>query len=275
MLDEAKLAIHQVTFMRQWNHEQCVEGLARAGIPRTAVWHEKMAEVGVAKASRLMRDSGVKAVALCASGFLALRDDSKFQARLDDNRRLIEAAAELGAPNLVFVPGGLEDGDKDLEFTRVRGLEGLSLLIPDARAAGVRLALEPLHPMVASLRSAVTTMEEANDWLDELDADDALGIALDTYAVWWDRNLAREIARAGKRICCYHISDWLQDTRDIRLDRGMMGDGVIDFLYIRGLLENVGFDGFYEVEIFSERDWWQRDPEDVIRIIRERYRTAV
>ena len=118
-------------------------------------------------------------------------------------------------------------------------------------------------------------MKLANDWCDALAADDIVGIAVDTYAVWWDPQIESEIARAGKRICSFHVSDWLADTHDLRLDRGMMGDGVIDLKAIRRMVEDAGYDGYVEVEIFSERNWWKRDPDDVIGVVRERVQTAV
>ncbi|HXP78162.1 MAG TPA: TIM barrel protein, partial [Stellaceae bacterium] len=135
--------------------------------------------------------------------------------------------------------------------------------------------LEPLHPMICATRSVLSTIKLANEWCDALAAEDAVGIAVDTYAVWWDPELEAGIARAGKRICAFHVSDWLPDTQDLRLDRGMMGDGVIDIPAIRRMVEAAGYTGQREVEIFSARNWWKRDADEVIRVIRERYQTAV
>jgi sugar phosphate isomerase/epimerase len=118
-------------------------------------------------------------------------------------------------------------------------------------------------------------MKLANEWCDALGAEDIVGIALDAYAVWWDPELAAEIAHAGKRICSFHVNDWLADTQDLRLDRGMMGDGVIDLPALRSSLEAAGYDRYVEVEIFSERNWWRRDADEVIRVIKERAQWAV
>jgi sugar phosphate isomerase/epimerase len=175
----------------------------------------------------------------------------------------------------VFVAGPVDPQDRDLAGARARALERTAALVPEARARGVMLGLEPLHPMACATRSVVSTMALANDWCDALAAEDAVGIVVDTYAVWWDPALPQEIARAGQRICAFHINDWLADTQDLRLDRGMMGDGVIDIRAIRRMVKDAGYDGLHEVEIFSARDWWTRDPDEAIRIIKKRHREVV
>jgi sugar phosphate isomerase/epimerase len=169
-------------------------------------------------------------------------------------------------------------GSKDLPRARSQVRDGLAAILPYARDAGVALAIEPLHPMYAADRCCISTLKQANDLCAELDPDGAggLGVAIDVYHVFWDPELEREIARAGaaSRILAFHVCDWLVPTRHLLLDRGMMGDGVIDIPRIRGLVEAAGYAGLIEVEIFST-DWWQRDPDEVLRIIAERYRTVV
>jgi sugar phosphate isomerase/epimerase len=275
VLDESLLSINQVTTREQWSLKQAVEGYARQGVHGIAVWQDKLHAFGLADSQRLLHDNGMTVTGYCIGGLLTTGDDAAFRQRLDENRRVIEEAAAIEAKCIVFVAGGLEDGSKDLAAGRARCLEGLALLLPEARAAGVTLALEPLHPMSCASRSVLTTLAEANDWCDQLDVGAELGIAVDVYHVWWDPNLAAEIARAGKRIAAFHINDWLADTQDLRLDRGMMGDGVIDIPGIRAMVEATGYSGHREVEIFSERDWWRRDGEEVVRVIKERYQTAV
>jgi sugar phosphate isomerase/epimerase len=207
----------------------------------------------------------------CVGGLLSDPDPAVFDQSLDDNRRIIEEAAEIDAQCVVFLAGGLAVGVKNIDAARDRALEGLSLLIPEARAAGVVLGLEPLHPMVCASRSVLSTMKAANDWRDQLEAPDVVGIVVDTYNVWWDPDLSQEIVRAGQAICAFHVADWLIDTGDLRLDRGMPGDGVIDIPGIRTLVENAGYTGRREVEIFSQDNWWRRDPDEVLEIIKARY----
>ena len=158
-------------------------------------------------------------------------DEAGRRAALDDNRRAVDEAAAIGARCLVLIAGGLPKGSKDLAGAHAQVRDGLAALLPYARAAGVPLAIEPLHPMYAADRACVNTLAHANDLCDELG--DGLGIALDVYHVWWDPDLTRQIARAGRRILTYHVCDWLVPTRDLLLDRGMPGDGVIDLRAIR------------------------------------------
>jgi len=275
VLDQALLSINQVTTREQWSLAQAIEGYARGGVNGIAVWRDKMLELGLKESVRRLRDHNMTVTGYCVGGLMTALDPAAFQARLEVNRRMIEEAAELGAKCIVFVAGGLEEGSKDIGGARERCLEGLELLLPEAKAAGVTLGLEPLHPMICAARSVLTTLKEANDWCQRLGAGDELGVVVDVYHVWWDPELAPQIARAGKRIVAFHMSDWLADTQDLRLDRGMMGDGVIDLPAIRQMVENAGYGGHREVEIFSARNWWRRDPDEVVRIITERYQTSV
>ena len=137
------------------------------------------------------------------------------------------------------------------------------------------LAVEPLHPMICASRSVLVSLQEANDWLDEIDAGPELGLAIDVYHLWWDPNLAREIARAAPRIAAYHINDWLYDTCDLRLDRGMMGDGAIDLPRLRRWIDAAGYDGPIEVEIFSAQDWWKRPGDEVMTTLIDRFERHV
>jgi len=269
------LSINHVTVLKQWSLPELIDGLVRHGVPGISIWREKLHEVGLAEATRRIEDSGLQVSGLCFAGMIASPDPAEAAAGADDVRRALDEAAALGARCLVFVAGGVDPRDKDIGSARARALERVAALVPHARAVGVPIGLEPLHPMICASRSVLSTVGLANDWCDALDAGDAVGIVLDTYAVWWDPDLARQIARAGRRICAFHVSDWLEDTQDLRFDRGMMGDGVIDIPAIRRMVEDAGYTGQREVEIFSARNWWTKDPDEVIRIVKERYQTAV
>jgi sugar phosphate isomerase/epimerase len=200
---------------------------------------------------------------LCRGGFFTAKD---WRA---DNRRAIEEAYELGAQCLVLVVGGLLPGSKDLLLSRERIKDGIATILPEAKKAGVALAIEPLHPMQAAERACINTLEQALDICDALG--EGIGVAVDVYHVWWDPKLQSQIMRAGERILAHHICDWLVPTRDLLNDRGMMGDGVIDLPLIRSWVEAAGYSGFQEVEIFSELDWWKRDPDEVLRTCKERH----
>ncbi|HVX98617.1 MAG TPA: sugar phosphate isomerase/epimerase family protein [Pseudorhodoplanes sp.] len=275
MADLKRLSFNQVTALPQWSLKQAIEGLARHDVRGISVWREKMHEAGVKEAARMLEGEGMRVSGLCFAGLISSPDESEAKVAIDDVRRAIEEAAAIKADCLVFVAGGIDPRDKNIARTRARVLERLPRLIDDARKARVKIALEPLHPMTCATRSVISNVKIANDWCDALKAEDVFGIAVDSYVVWWDPDIEREIARAGKRIAAFHVNDWLVDTQDIRLDRGMMGDGVIDLPWLRGLIDRTGYDGLIEVEIFSAKNWWKKPADEVVRVVKERFVSAV
>jgi sugar phosphate isomerase/epimerase len=267
----ADLSLNLATVRKQWNLGDSVAAAARHGFAGIAPWRDMVAETGTGEAARIFRDSGLRVTGYCRGGLFPAADAVGRQAAIDDNRRMIDEAVEIGAECIVTIGGGLPKGSRDLAGARQMFADGLAAVLPHARAAKIPLALEPMHPMYAADRGCITTLAEMNDLCDALG--DGLGVAVDTYHVWWDPNLAREIARAGSRIISHHICDWLVPTRHLLTDRGMMGDGVIDFPAIRRMIEAAGYRGIQEVEIFSE-DWWARPGDEVLRVVMERFRTV-
>jgi sugar phosphate isomerase/epimerase len=256
---------------KQWNLREAVAGAARHGYAGVAPWRDMVAETGTAEAARIFKDSGLRVTGFCRGGLFPAADAAGRQAAIDDNRRMIDEAAAIGAECIIVIGGGLPKGSRDLAGARKMFADGLAAVLPHARAARIPLALEPMHPIYAADRGCVSTLAEMNDLCDVLG--DGLGVAVDTYHVWWDPNLAREIARAGKRIISHHICDWLVPTRHLLNDRGMMGDGVIDFRAIRRMIETAGYTGIQEVEIFSD-DWWARPGDEVLAVAMERFRAV-
>ena len=261
-----RLSLNTATVRKQWNLAQIIDGCVRHGIPGISPWRDQVAQMGLSRAVRAIKLANLTVTGLCRGGFFTAKDWQ------DDNRRAIEEAHALGAQCLVLVVGGLLPGSKDLQLSREKVKEGIATILPEARQAGVPLAIEPLHPMQAADRACVNTLEQALDVCDELG--EGMGVAVDVYHVWWDPKLRSQIERAAKRILAYHICDWLVPTRDLLNDRGMMGDGVIDLPLIRSWIEGAGYAGFQEVEIFSELDWWKRDPDEVLEICKERCQTS-
>jgi len=258
-----ELSLNTATVRKQWNLAQMIDGCARNGIRGIAPWRDQVAQMGLSNAKKSIKDNNLVVTGLCRGGFFTAKDWR------DDNRRAIEEAHELGAQCLVLVVGGLPQGSKDLIGARNQVRDGIAAILPEARKAGVPLAIEPLHPMQAAERACINTLEQALNLCDILG--DGLGVAVDVYHVWWDPKLQSQIERAGKaRLLAYHICDWLSPTRDLVSDRGMMGDGVINLPLIRRWIEKAGYTGFQEVEIFSELDWWKRDPDEVLRTCKER-----
>ena len=255
------LSLNTATVRKQWDLAQIIDGCARHGIRGISPWRDQVAAMGLKEAARAIRSGNFTVTGLCRGGFFTAKDWR------DDNRRAIEEAHELGAQCLVLVVGGLLPGSKDLFSSRKRVEEGIAAILPEARKAGVPLAIEPLHPMQAAERACINTLEQALDICDALG--DGIGVACDVYHVWWDPKLEQQIRRAGKRLLAYHICDWLVPTRDLLNDRGMMGDGVIDLARIQSWVEAAGYRGFQEVEIFSEH-WWSRDADEVLEVCKER-----
>jgi sugar phosphate isomerase/epimerase len=269
--DTRPLAINSAT-VKAWSLQQLVDGCARAGITAVAPWRDIVQAAGLAQAGKIIRNAGLVATGLCRGGLFPAPDEAGRRAAIEDNKRAVDEAAAIAAPCLVLIAGGLPKGSRDLAGAHTQARDGLAALLPYAKQAGVALAIEPLHPMYAADRACVNTLAHANDLCDQLDG---LAIALDAYHVWWDPDLAGEIARAGKRIISYHVCDWLVPTTDFLLDRGMMGDGVIDLLALRKLVEATGYAGHVDVEIFSANNWWKRDPDEVLRVCLERFRSVV
>lgn len=256
-----RLSLNTATLRRQWNLAQMIDGCVRHGIEAIAPWRDQIAQIGLSQARKSIRDAGLTVNGVCRGGFFSAPDWK------DDNLRAIEEAHTLGSPALILVVGGMPQDSKDLAGTRQKIKDSISEILPEARKAGVALAIEPLHPMQVT-RAAVNTLEQALYMCDALG--EGAGVAVDVYHVWWDPKLQGQIARAGRRILGYHICDWLPATRDLFNDRGMMGDGLVDLPLIRSWVEAAGYRGFQEVEIFSELDWWKRDPDEVLTICKER-----
>src|SRR3546814_420401 len=248
------LSLNTATVREQWSLKDCIEGCARHGITGISPWRDKLAEYGTANAAKHIREVGLTVTGLCRGGMFPATDAAGRQAAIDDNRRAIDDAAALDAQCLVLVVGGMPAGSRDLAGARAQVQDGIAAVLEHAKVAGVSLAIEPLHPMYAADRACVNTLSQALDICDALGsgpADRHLGVAVDVYHVWWDPQLKAQIDRAAKRVLAFHICDWLVPTTDLLLDRGMMGDGVIDIPVIRAMVEAVGYDGFCAVEIMS------------------------
>lgn len=264
--DTSQLCIHTIT-TRAWDLPRAVAAYARAGVGGVTVWRQALAGRSARQSGEIIRSAGMEVVSLCRGGFFPARDPAGRQAAIDDNLRAIDQAAELGAPLLVLVPGAVPG--LPLEAARGQIAAGIAACLPHAAASGVRLGIEPLHPMYADDRSAVNTLRQAND-LCALLASPFLGVVVDVYHLWWDPELQAEIARCGQNnwLFAYHISDWITPTTDLLNDRGLMGSGCIPLRQIRSWVAEAGFKGFNEVEIFSNTGWALDPDEWLARIIR-------
>jgi sugar phosphate isomerase/epimerase len=289
------LSINTATVRKQRGTEvpldRIIDQCAERGVRAISPWRDQVAAVGLDKVAAQLKAHGIGLSGYCRGGFFPAPDAAGLRAALDDNRRAIDEAKTLDAPCLVLVvgalPGALDGKAAYTDIGRARNevRDGIAASLAYAREVGMPLAIEPLHPMQAADRACINTLEHALDLCDELDPQKTgmLGVALDIYHVWWDPKLQQQIARAGtgpegrqsSRLLAYHVCDWLTPTRDLLSDRGMMGDGIVELKKIRGWVEDAGFAGFSEVEIFSALDWWQRDGEETLDVCIERHKRAV
>lgn len=253
-----------------------VQVTADAGIPAIGLWRESVSEYGIAAGAELVRNEGLRVSSLCRGGFFTSQYGSERRKALDDNRRALDEAATLAAPVLVLVVGGLPNGDRDVVGARARVSEALTELAPHARQVGVTMAIEALHPMYAADRSVVSTLGQALDLASPFPPAE-VGVVVDTFHVWWDPSLKEQIARAGSegRIASYQVCDWvLPIAADPLLSRGFPGDGCIDFPTITAWVNDAGYVGYIECEIFRQTVW-DADPSEVARRASTSYQQVV
>ncbi|MFI9064063.1 sugar phosphate isomerase/epimerase family protein [Streptomyces sp. NPDC053429] len=271
----ARFSLNQET-VRQWSLPDLVSGCTAAGVRAVGLWREPVRRFGVRQTAKLIAGAGLRVSSLCRGGFFTAADPAGRAAALEDNRRAVEEAAELGADTLVLVSGGLPDGERDLVGARERIADVLGELTPWAAAHGVRLGIEALHPMYAADRCVVSTLGQALDLAERFPAE-RVGVVADAYHLWWDERLPEDLRRAGAggRIVSVQVADWVTPLPEgVLLGRGQLGDGCIDLRGFRELADGAGYRGPVEVEIFHP-GLWAREGSEVLREVIERYRRHV
>lgn len=260
------LSLNQIT-TEQWNLKEAVAGCKKAEIPWISLWRHKIQEIGLSESKKIVTDAGLKISSLCRGGMFPAVTVEQRQKNLDDNRRAVEEAAELGTDVLVLVCGPAPD--RDIGTSRQWVEEGIEQLVPFAESHGVKLGIEPLHPMYAADRSVVVTLDQANTMAEKFRADQ-VGVVVDVFHVWWDPDLYRQIERAKGNILGFHVSDWNVPITDTFKARHMMGDGVIEIRRIREAVEKAGYHGPIEVEIMNQA-LWDQPGDDVLALIKDRF----
>ncbi|WP_127360431.1 sugar phosphate isomerase/epimerase family protein [Actinacidiphila soli] len=266
-----RLSVNQET-VRQLSIPALVQGVTALGITGIGLWRAPVQEYGVEAAAKLVRDAGLTVTSLCRGGFFTAADPDDRKAALADNRTAIEEAATLGTDTLVLVSGGLPAGDRDIAAARARVADAITELAPYAGERGVRLAIEPLHPMYASDRCVISTLGQALDIAERFPAEQ-VGVVVDTYHIWWDDQVGALIDRAGAagRIASFQVADWITPLPEgVLLGRGQLGDGSIDLRWYRERVDATGFDGAIEVEIFNPR-LWAKEGTEALAEIADRY----
>ena len=268
LTDFSRLCVHTIT-TKGWELEEAVERYAESGVSGITVWRQWLEGRDPAEAGDRIRAAGLKVVSLCRGGFYPAFEEKDRDEAIEDNKRAIEDAAALGAPLVVLVCGAVPG--QSLVESRKQITDGIAATLPLAESLGVKLAIEPLHPMYADDRSAINSLASANDVCDELNHP-LVGIAYDVYHLWWDPDLEEQTKRTAQadRLFAYHVCDWMTPTTDLLNDRGLMGEGCIDLRGIRALVEKNRFDGMIEVEVFSNR-WREKPTQEFLGAIKQSY----
>jgi sugar phosphate isomerase/epimerase len=282
------LSINTATVRKSKGQEislaRILDECASLNIGAVAPWRDQVQALGLLKTAAQIKALGLSVSGHVRGGLFTAVDQAGLDAAIEDNRRAIDEACELGAKCLVMVAGSLPGAlagkalSRDLGLARNQAIDGFSRLLEYAKQHKMPLAIEPLHPMYTADRCCINTLEQALDVCDSLDPYNSglLGVVVDVYHTWWDPKLESQIERAGqKRLLAYHVCDWLTPTTDMLNDRGMMGDGVIELKKIRGWVEATGYSGFSEVEIFSSNHWWQKESLETLRTCVERHQRVV
>ena len=271
--DAARLCVHTMT-TKPWSLDDCARHYPAAGVSGITVWRQHLEGRDIKQSGKMLRDAGLDIVSLCRGGFFPASTAQGLQAAIDDNLKAIDQAHTLGAPLIVLVCGAVPG--QSLVESRKQIADGIAAVLPAAEQAGVKLAIEPLHPMYADDRSAINTMKQAHDVCDALGSPRNLGIAVDVYHVWWDETLESQIKLAGEkdRLFAFHICDWKTPTTDLLNDRGLMGEGCIPIRKIKSWVDAAGFRGFNEVEIFSTK-YWAMDQRNYLERIVSAYETEL
>ncbi|MFW6255294.1 MAG: sugar phosphate isomerase/epimerase family protein, partial [Candidatus Sumerlaeota bacterium] len=264
--DLSRLCVHTMT-TKPWDLAEAIDGYTKAGIGGITVWRQALEPQGVKESAKMLKDSPLEVVSLCRGGFFPAETTEGRQEAIDDNMRAIDEAVEIGAPLIVLVCGAVPG--MPLAQARQQIGEGIAKVIPHAEECGVKLSIEPLHPMYSDSRSAINTLAQANDIVDAI-ASPNLGVTVDVYHLWWDPDLQSDIEWSSDKIFSFHVCDWRTPTRDLLNDRGLMGEGCIPIRQIRNWVERGGFDGWNEVEIFSD-EYWQMDQAEYLEKIKEAY----
>ncbi|WP_433827683.1 sugar phosphate isomerase/epimerase family protein [Actinoplanes sp. CA-015351] len=254
----SRFSFNQIT-AKHWDLVDLVKGLVEADVDKVALWREPVAEYGLERVAALVRDAGLEVTTLCRSGFFQEPD------WFDDNRRAIDEAAALGTGVLVLVSGGLPSGSKDIKGARQHVADAIAQLVPHAAAAGVTLAIEPLHPMYAADRCVINTWDQAVAIASAFPADQ-VGVTVDTYHLWWDDTVLDKIEQAGDRIAIYQLADWITPLpAGVLTGRGLPGQGCVDIAAFDAAVEKAGYTGPIEVEVMNE-ELWQRPGREILSL---------
>lgn len=269
--DTSRLSLNQYTTFN-WTVQEAVEGCARAGLQWIGLWRDKVTAQGLKESARLLEETGLRCSSLCRGGMFPVATQAERQARLEDNKRAVDECVALGTDTLVLVCGGIH-AENDLDGARQMVFDGVASLVPYAQERGIKLGIEPLHPVYCADRNVIVTLGQANDFalqLNEQFSDTPVGVIIDVFHVWWDPSVYDEIKRASGHIFGFHVCDWITPLPDVLQGRGMMGDGWIELRRLRSAVEQAGYTGPIECEIFNKA-LWEQPGDEVLELMKRRF----
>jgi len=272
----SRLSLNQYT-TRPWTVAEAVDGCAKAGLEWIGLWRDKVQTQGLGESAKLVQDAGLRVSSLCRGGNFPALTQAERRERIDDTRRALDEAATLQTDTLVLVCGGLHI--RDLEAARQMVLDGIAELVPYAAERGVKLAVEPLHPLYCADRNVVVTLAQANTLAETLNAafpdlSTPVGVVVDVFHTWWDPQVFGEIERSAPHLFGFHVCDWITPLPDVLNARGMMGDGWIELDRLKRAVDAAGYRGPVECEIFNEA-LWTSPGDDILELMKARYLSHV
>ncbi|MCM8531622.1 MAG: sugar phosphate isomerase/epimerase [Lentisphaeraceae bacterium] len=266
--DLKKLCIHTMT-NKPWSLDECLKNYSAKGIGGISVWRNVIENQNLNDVNRRILDSGITPVSLVRGGFFTGKTVKERQDAIDENKRCIDEASAIGTDLVVLVCGSTPGFTIDENVKMIE--DGINQVTEHAQKNNVRLGIEPLHPMYADIRSAVSSLRTANNMAERINSP-FVGVTLDVFHVWWEEQLQQEIQRCADlgKLFSFHVCDWKTDMEDMLQDRGLMGEGIINVPQIRGWIEDTGFDGFNEIEIFSKK-YWDMDQNEFLDLMIDSY----
>jgi sugar phosphate isomerase/epimerase len=255
-----------------WSFEEDVRNYQKAGIKGIGVGYDKIRDMEIEDVKKLLHDSGLQVSSLVLTGFYTQEQKKREELPfcIGDSTKAIELAHRIKAGYLLVLSGPPRMKNGGIKAAEELTRDSLRDLAPLAEELDVRLGLEILHPMYLDAWSAISTIEQAMDIVEDVDSKN-VGLVLDLYHIFWDPKLSEGIKRAAGKIFGVHVNDWRFPTRDILLDRVLIGDGIIPVQKILDEINKTGYEGFFEIEIISE-ELSKADYSELLEKIKESYK---
>ncbi|MCC6223093.1 MAG: sugar phosphate isomerase/epimerase [Thermoleophilia bacterium] len=264
--------------------EQDLDVYCRAGVDGIGIAEAKLREGEDEALLERFRRSGLSA-GICLTAGLSVLPLTKFPGPADPDERVEAICAGIRRlapfePACVYCLTGPKGTYPAAEARRI-AVDGLRRIARCAAEARVPIGLEPIHASIRDDWTLVSTIPETLVLLDEV-GEPNLGIGFDVWHLWDTKGLLESIRAHARRFVGVHVNDWREPTRGWN-DRALPGDGRADLQGILGALEAGGYDGWYDLEVFSdngvfEDDYpdslWNLDPVELITRARAGFQRA-